>query len=165
MKTSAQRYTGQIFTEAITLLVVATAERCYSCSICESLAAILCLPTASDLPPVIFGFLYLAEQSGFTWVSRLHLRALCHHNERRKYSSLPKHPKLCIVSKRKKEKTYFIRPVLKSPNFFKMLGFFIEHMKRGYIFPTAAYICDHCLSQMESEKKISCTVFNLIQKL
>lgn len=67
MKTSAQHYTEQILKEAIALLDVATAERCYSCSICESLAANLCLPTASDLPPVIFCFLYLSEQSGFTW--------------------------------------------------------------------------------------------------
>lgn len=36
MKTSAQHYTEQVFTEAITLLVVATAGRCYSCSVCES---------------------------------------------------------------------------------------------------------------------------------
>ena len=43
MKTSAQHYTEQIFTEAITLLVVATAGRCYSCSICESPAANLCV--------------------------------------------------------------------------------------------------------------------------
>lgn len=70
MKTSAH-YTVQIFTAAnfstVTLLVAATAERCYSCSICESVTAILCLPTPSDLPPVIFCFLYLTEQSGFTW--------------------------------------------------------------------------------------------------
>lgn len=67
MKTSAQHYTEQIFTAAVTLLAAATAERCYSCSICESVAANLCLPTPSDLPLVIFCFLYLPEQSGFTW--------------------------------------------------------------------------------------------------
>lgn len=66
MKTSAQHYTEQILTEAITLLVVATTGRCYSSSIRESLALNLCLPTASDLPPVIFGFLYLSGKSGFT---------------------------------------------------------------------------------------------------
>lgn len=78
------------------------------------------------------------------------LRALCQHNERRRYSSQPKHPKLCIVSGKKKGKSYFIWLVLKIPNFFKMLRFFMVQIKRSYIFPKAACVSDHCFIANEN---------------
>lgn len=34
--------------------------------------------------------------------SQFYLRALCHHNEGRRFCSLPNSPKLCVVSQRKK---------------------------------------------------------------
>lgn len=68
-----------------------------------------------------------------------------------------------IMYRRKEEgekkngKTCFIELVLKFPNFFKMLGSFVEEMKRSCIFPKAAYAWDRCLSRINKKKYLSKT--------
>lgn len=86
--------TQNSFRGTITVLVVATAERCNHCSICESLAANLSL---NSVWFITFCFLYFQSSIWFQLGSQLFLRALCYDNKRRIYSFLPKHQKLCIV--------------------------------------------------------------------
>lgn len=94
-----------IFTGEITLIVVATAGRCYSCSICESLAAKVCLSSAWFTARYLL-FPLSRRTIWFHSGSQLYLKALCQHNEKRRYSSQPKHPKLCIVVKRRERKKW-----------------------------------------------------------